>query len=224
LAQARFGPETVGPPLGEAEAARDPCPRDIMGAASCRPVAEQVSLESLDARSEPPTCKVSAAAAKSDAELGGVRPDLPRLPTPRAYCTQDVPPLDRGGFALMMLLYVVKTLAMLAALMLFVTPTNSILDRAIDTGGTRSMMVYMVHMVFIMEPGESLCMARYVHPEQSGCLSIVLLFILAFAVNVLCSSDFTATLFQPLLEPLATIGCLSTRAGVVWRMVSNKSI
>jgi len=95
LAQARFGPETVGPPLGEAEAARDPCPRDIMGAASCRPVAEQVSLESLDARSEPPTCKVSAAAAKSDAELGGVRPDLPRLPTPSRNCAGSSPARPR---------------------------------------------------------------------------------------------------------------------------------
>jgi hypothetical protein len=137
---------------------------------------------------------------------------------------KDVPPLDVGGYSLMMLLYVVKALSMIAALMLFVTPTNSVLDKAIDTGGTRSMMVYMVHMVFIMEPGESLCMARYVNPEQSGCLSIVLLFILAFAVNVLCSSDFTASLFQPLLEPMSTMGCLSTRAVGVWKRAEGQAV
>jgi len=125
---------------------------------------------------------------------------------------KDVPPLDVGGYKLMILLYVVKALSMMAALMLFVTPTNTFLDRAIDNGGTRSMMVYMVHMVFIMEPGESLCMSRYVNPDQSGFLSIVLLFILAFAVNLLCSSDFTAALFQPLLEPMSTMRILSTRA------------
>jgi hypothetical protein len=137
---------------------------------------------------------------------------------------KDVPPLDVGGYSLMMLLYVVKALSMIAALMLFVTPTNSFLDRAIDTGGTRSMMVYMVHMVFIMEPVESLCISRYVNPEQSGCLSIVLLFILAFAVNMLCSSDFTASLFQPLLEPMSTMGSLSTRAGRVWKRAEGQAV
>jgi len=124
---------------------------------------------------------------------------------------KDVPPADVGGYWLMMLLYIVKALSMIAAMMVFVSPTNTALDRAIEDAGTRSMMVYMVHMVFIMVPGEWLCPAGRISTDHSGLLSISLLFILAFAVNLLCGSDFTAVVFQPLMEPLAGLSRMFTK-------------
>jgi len=118
---------------------------------------------------------------------------------------KDVPPLDIGGYWLMLLLYAAKALSMLAALMLFAGPTRGFIDRAVERTGERSMMVYMVHMVFIMVPGEFLCPASFITPEHTGSTAIILLFILAIAVNLLCGSDLTAWVFQPLMEPLSTI-------------------
>jgi len=118
---------------------------------------------------------------------------------------KDVPPLDIGGYWLMMLLYAVKALSMVAAMAAFAAPTQAVLDRAFEKAGHRSMMVYMVHMVFIMVPGEWLCDQRHVG-EDTGydLLIIAALFVLAVAVNLLCGSDFTALVFQPLMEPLST--------------------
>mmetsp|Transcript_27308 Transcript_27308/g.71444 ORF Transcript_27308/g.71444 Transcript_27308/m.71444 type:complete len:529 (+) Transcript_27308:98-1684(+) len=118
---------------------------------------------------------------------------------------KDVPPPDVGGYWLMMLLYLVKTLSMTAAMVAFVAPTRTVLDRAFEKAGQRSMMVYMVHMVFIMVPGEWLCDQRPVGEDTGrAVLIIAALFVLAVAVNLLCGSDATAFLFRPLMEPLST--------------------
>jgi hypothetical protein len=118
---------------------------------------------------------------------------------------KDVPPFDFGGYWLMMLLYAVKALSMIAAMVAFVAPTHSVLDRAFEKAGHRSMMVYMVHMVFIMVPGEWMCKSSGLGEDTGhGLLMIAALFVLAIAVNLLCGSDFTAYLFNPLMEPLST--------------------
>jgi len=118
---------------------------------------------------------------------------------------KDVPPLDVGGYWLMMLLYAVKALSMILAMVAFAAPTHAVLDRAFERAGHRSMMVYMVHMVFIMVPGEWLCDQRHVGEDNGyGLVIIAALFVLAVAVNLLCGSDVTALVFQPLMEPLST--------------------
>jgi len=125
---------------------------------------------------------------------------------------KEVPPKSAGGLLTMLALYIAKLISTLAALSLFSTACGiKAVDRVCEAIGKRSMTVYMVHMVFIMVPGDAFCLDRYFASaaELHGMLMAVILFILAVAANLLCGSAFTAWLFQPAVEPLATVGLLS---------------
>merc|ERR1712070_1300301 len=62
----------------------------------------------------------------------------------------------------------------------------------------------MVHMVFVMVPGEDLCVREYMSLFFSGSVAAqaIILLVVAVAVNLLCGSSFTDLIFRPMVEPL----------------------
>lgn len=127
---------------------------------------------------------------------------------------KDVPPASVGGLWTMLALYLAKTISTCAAIGLFSTPCGiSAVDRVCEAVGKRSMTVYMVHMVFIMVPGDVFCVEHYFSSAASehGVLTTFILLVLAVAANLLCGSDFSAWFFRPLIEPLATTGVLASK-------------
>jgi len=123
---------------------------------------------------------------------------------------KGVPPVAAGGVLAMIVLYSVKFLATVCALTLFSVATTRSVDRVVEAAGQRSMLVYMVHMVFVMVPGEDLCVREYlalVFSESVAAQATVLL-VVAVAVNLLCGSSFTDMFFRPLVEPLKFVEAL----------------
>jgi hypothetical protein len=117
---------------------------------------------------------------------------------------KGVPPAAAGGVLAMLVLYAVKLVATVCALTLFSAESWGSLDRVFEAAGQRSMIVYMVHMVFVMVPGEDLCVREYMSLFLSNSVAIqaILLLVVAVAVNLLCGSSFTDMFFRPLVEPL----------------------
>jgi hypothetical protein len=130
---------------------------------------------------------------------------------------KGVPPPGAGGFPAMLALYAVKLLATICALTLFSCETSRDVDKVCEAAGRRSMLVYMVHMVFVMVPGEQLSLREHIFArfgtESSVATQVMTLFIIAVAVNLLCGSSFTDMLFRPLVEPLKYVDAIAAPRG-----------
>jgi fucose 4-O-acetylase-like acetyltransferase len=123
---------------------------------------------------------------------------------------KDMPPAQAGGIWLMVALYMVKGVAALSAVALFsATGLPRVVEAAVETAGQRSLNVYLVHMVFVMVPGEVICVEHFLEaaeaalPGHAFCVG-ALLAVFAVAINFLCGSALTAACVGPFVRPWLT--------------------